>query len=208
MQDHTLLLELVKIFGSALVAIIAGVFAIFSSPKAQDFLSKNVFNKPLQNMGRALDASSKLEHLTTELGTIAGVVTGKFLQTANGGGIPQVGSVIYAQANYPSFFREAFGIQPVTPEFADKLSILYEKGKVEFWTKDLPVGSDLRVKFEAHNVQYCECFALKKYPEKFFFLAIDYNNKNLADLSQNRSRINDIVGNIKSIVNHDSDYNG
>lgn len=208
MQDHTLLLELVKIFGAVLVAIIAGIFTLLNSPKAQDFLMKHVFNKPLRNMGRALDASSKLEKLTTELGTIAGVVVGKFLQTANGGGIPQVGCVIYAQANYPAFFREAFGLQPVTPEFAEKLSILYEKGKVEFWTKELPEGSDLRVKFEAHNVHYCECFTLKKYAEKFFFLAIDYNNKHLADLPQNRSRINEIVGNIKSIVNHESETNG
>lgn len=57
MQDHSLSLELVKIFGSTLVTIIGGTFAILNSPKAQDFLIKNVFNKPLRNMGMALDAA-------------------------------------------------------------------------------------------------------------------------------------------------------
>lgn len=194
---------LVITFLSASVgAFITGAFAFLNSPALQEFVSKKLNTTPKQ-MGKALEASVKLDQLTQELSTLPGVIKGVIMQTNNGGGIPQPGCIIYSSINYPESKRhELTTNMPVGAEFAEYLSRLYQEGFISFTIADLQENGPLRTLFEEARVSDCEVYSLKKYPERFFFLAIDYHDKSAMDNPANKNRLNLLVGKIQSIINH------
>lgn len=183
-------------------AFITGAFAFLNSPALQGWISKKISDQPKQ-MGKALEASTKLEALTQELSTLPGVIKGVIMQTNNGGGIPQPGCIIYSSINYPESKRhELTTNMPVGAEFAEYLSKLYQNGFISFSVSNLVEGGPLRTLFEDARVSDCECYSLKKYPERFFFLAIDYHDKSAMDIPANKNKLNLLVAKIQSVINH------
>lgn len=163
---------------TVIVALIGGIFTLLNSPTFQKWIDRKL-NK--DSLLKSLKANTKLNRLLLDFYDFPGIRKAVIMQTNNGGGIPRPGCVIYSSVTYPEDRREEWQNQPISTEFAERLSELYTTKEICFDVSSLQEGGDLRNLFEAQDVKQCMCVDLKEYPDKYFFLAIDFYDKTIID---------------------------
>lgn len=193
--------SILTVIGTITTGFIAGVFAFINSPAMQTWITTNLLKPKPKPMGSALSAYSRLNALTQEFAKLPGIKKGVIVETKNNGGIPRPGCIIYSSINFPEEWRKTWHNQPLDDEYADLLYELFVDGEISFYTKDLKDNGLLKGLFDAQGIRYCYCIELRKYTEKYFFLAIDFYDEKLVYENQyvkNQFRV--LINEIKDIM--------
>lgn len=193
--------SIATVVGTLLTGIVAGVFGFMNSPAIQNWITKILTKPNPKPMESALTAYSRLNQLCQEFAKLPGIKKGVIVETKNNGGIPRPGCIIYSSINFPEEWRSTWHNQPLDNEYADLLLRIFTEKDVEFFTKDLNSDGILKGLFEAQGIDFCYCTDLKTYTEKYFFLAIDFYDKDLVYENQyvkNQMRL--LITEIKSIM--------
>lgn len=192
------------ILGGIAAALIAAVFSLLEKNNdAQGWVSRIFKSKSTKDMDpilTALKGNIRLEELTSEFSKFPGIKKAVIVRTTNGGHIPVIGSTLYSSIAFPHVWAKTWYNQKLDPEYAKLVLEIYMKDYIGFSVDELDKEGLLLGLFESQSVKYCECYALKKTHDAFFFLAIDYYNTELSNVYiENEMRI--LRNEIETIIN-------
>lgn len=193
--------SITDIASKIIVALISGAAIFLGTPVVQEWLKTRKWFKK-STTAEALSAVNMLESLTNKFDQFPGVKKGVLIQITNGGGKPQPGCVLYMSTNYPEKWRPFIQNMPIDGEYSKFVLDVYEKGHSIIDVESLSGEGQLRELFEAHGVDLCHLFSIKKTPEKFFILAIDYYDYELVQHNAFvKQEIRILVNEISKILN-------
>lgn len=198
MQQTTIL----GIIGASVLGIITGIFGFMNSPAIQAYITKLLTKPNPKPMESALSAYSRLNQLCQEFAKLPGIKKGVIVETKNNGGIPRPGCIIYSSINFPEEWRSTWHNQPLDNEYADLLLRIFTEKDVEFYTAELKGDGLLKSLFDAQGISFCYCTDLKTYTEKYFFLAVDFYDKDrLFNDPHAKNQFRIIINEIKTLMN-------
>lgn len=199
MVDYTQLIQniLTAVVGLTSAAVL---FLTYSPVMQEKMRSWKIFKK--SSTGAAISAVEDLEELTNKFDQFPGVKKGVLIQITNGGGKPQPGCVLYMSTNYPQKWRSLIQSMPIDGEYSKYVLDVYEKGYAVLDVESLSPDGQLTEIFHAHGVDLCHLFSIKKTPEKFFIVAIDYYDYSLVETNAYvKNQIRMLVNEIKNVLN-------
>ncbi len=191
----------ITIIGGILAAVVAGVFSFLEKNNgAQNFVANLFKNKDNDPILTALKGNLRLEELTSEFSKFPGVKKAVIVRTTNGGSIPVIGSTLYSSIAFPHVWAKTWNNQKLDPEYSKLVLDIYMKDYISFNIDELDKDGLLVGLFESQSVKFCECYAIKKTHDAFFFLAIDYYDQSLLNVYvENEMRI--LINEINTIFN-------
>jgi hypothetical protein len=145
----------------------------------QKFIQDRLNLRAKKSMQNALTSYSKLNELCQSFAQLPGIKKAVIVETKNNGGIPRPGCIIYSSINFPIEWRTTWSNQPLDEEYSNLVARLLMKGYLDFYTTELRPGQLLQGLFKAQGIEFCHCVSLHQYPDKFFFLAIDFYDRSL-----------------------------
>jgi len=155
-----------------LTAIISGFFivlaAIINNYRVE---IKDIFRT--NNVMGAIDANPKISEILERMATIKNIKKAVLVKVHNSGMRIMAGDSIYGTIIYPTSWRSSFNNQVLDIEYQEKvIKPLIEDKKVIVKTDDLE--RHLKAIFELQGVKVSVCYLVKQMPEKFFFVAFDF----------------------------------
>jgi len=155
-----------------LSAIISGTFIVIAAiinnyrNEIKDLLKRD-------NVANAIDTNPKISEILERMATIKDIKKAVLIKVHNSGMRIMAGDSIYGTIIYPTSWRQSFNNQVLDIEYQEKvIKPLIEDKKVIVKTEDLE--RHLKAIFELQGIKTSVCYLVKQMPEKFFFVAFDF----------------------------------
>jgi len=157
---------------SPLSAIISGLFIVLAA------IINNYRNEikdlfKINNVKGAIDANPRISEILEHMATIRNIKKAVLIKVHNSGMRIMAGDSIYGTIIFPTSWRSSFNNQVLDIEYQEKvIKPLIEEKKVIIKTENLE--RHLKAIFELQGIKVSVCYLVKQMPEKFFFVAFDY----------------------------------
>lgn len=155
-----------------LTAIISGIFIVLAA------IINNYRNEikelfKTDNVKWAVDTNPKISEILERMATIKDIKKAVLIKVHNSGMRIMAGDSIYGTIIYPTSWRSSLNNQVLDIEYQEKvIQPLIQEKKVIIKTEDLE--RHLKAIFEFQGIKTSVCYLVKQMPEKFFFVAFDF----------------------------------
>lgn len=155
---------------ASIITSVAGFLGIVVALPNWEEVKNKMFHKNAEN---AVANNYKISQILEELAKCPEVKKAVLIKIHNGGMKIMAGDAIYGTIIYPSLWRSTFDRQLLDCEYQEKVVYPLLKHR-KTWVNIKDLSGHLRSIFSVQNVKCSLCYFIKIMPEKFFFVAVDF----------------------------------
>lgn len=155
---------------ASIITSVAGFLGIVVALPNWKAIKNKMFRNNVEN---AVTKNPKISQILEELAQCPEVKKAVLVKIHNSGMKIMAGDAIYGTIIYPSLWRSSFNHQLLDGEYQEKVVYPLLKNR-KVWVNIRDLSGHLRAIFSVQNVKCSLCYFIKMMPEKFFFVAVDF----------------------------------
>jgi len=155
---------------TALITSIGGFLGIVVALPNWTIIKNRVIRHNVEN---ALSKNPRIASILEDLSQNTQVKKAVLVKIHNSGLRMMAGDAIYGTIIYPTSWRKTFDHQLLDGEYQEKVVYPLLKYK-KVWVNIRDLSGHLRAIFSVQNIKCSLCYFIKMMPEKFFFVAVDF----------------------------------
>lgn len=155
---------------TALITSIGGFLGIVVALPNWTIIKNRLIRHNVEN---ALSKNPRISSILDELSHNTQIKKAVLVKIHNSGLRMMAGDAVYGTIIYPASWRKTFDHQLLDGEYQEKVVYPLLKYK-KVWVNIKDLSGHLRAIFSVQNIKCSLCYFVRMEPEKFFFVAIDF----------------------------------